>query len=97
MTGGSSGIGLAIARMLREEGHALTLAARRLDRLEEAARELGAHVVALDVRRKQSLIFEQLGLKALQACGRGDTFVHIVGQTVPQVAELATEHAAARA
>lgn len=49
MTGGSSGIGLAIARMLSEEGYALTLASRRADRVEAAAADLGAAAVAADV------------------------------------------------
>jgi NAD(P)-dependent dehydrogenase (short-subunit alcohol dehydrogenase family) len=40
VTGASSGIGLAIARMLGEEGYGLTLAARRPEKLEGAAREL---------------------------------------------------------
>jgi NAD(P)-dependent dehydrogenase (short-subunit alcohol dehydrogenase family) len=42
VTGGSSGIGLAIAHMLGEEGYALTIAARRPDKLEAAAGELAA-------------------------------------------------------
>jgi len=37
VTGASSGIGLAIARMLGEEGYAMTLAARRPEKLREAA------------------------------------------------------------
>jgi NAD(P)-dependent dehydrogenase (short-subunit alcohol dehydrogenase family) len=37
VTGGSSGIGLAIARMLGRQGYAITLAARRPDKLEAAA------------------------------------------------------------
>jgi NAD(P)-dependent dehydrogenase (short-subunit alcohol dehydrogenase family) len=45
ITGGSSGIGLAIARALREDGYDLTLVARRPEPLEEASRELGAHAV----------------------------------------------------
>lgn len=53
VTGGSSGIGLAIARMLRDEGYALTLAARTAERLEEAARSLDATAVAVDVRREE--------------------------------------------
>jgi NAD(P)-dependent dehydrogenase (short-subunit alcohol dehydrogenase family) len=40
VTGASSGIGLAIAHMLGEEGHALTVAARRPEKLADAAREL---------------------------------------------------------
>jgi NAD(P)-dependent dehydrogenase (short-subunit alcohol dehydrogenase family) len=48
VTGGSSGIGLAIARMLGEEGYGLTIAARRPEKLEAAAGELAAagHEVA---------------------------------------------------
>jgi NADP-dependent 3-hydroxy acid dehydrogenase YdfG len=52
VTGGSSGIGLAIARMLREEGYELTLAARGQARLEAAAAELGAQAVTGDVRNE---------------------------------------------
>ncbi|HZS24857.1 MAG TPA: SDR family oxidoreductase [Gaiellaceae bacterium] len=49
VTGGSSGIGLAIARMLREEGFELTLVSRRAEKVEAAAAELGATAVAADV------------------------------------------------
>jgi NAD(P)-dependent dehydrogenase (short-subunit alcohol dehydrogenase family) len=40
VTGASSGIGLAIARLLGAEGHAVTLAARRPEKLEAAAAAL---------------------------------------------------------
>jgi NAD(P)-dependent dehydrogenase (short-subunit alcohol dehydrogenase family) len=49
VTGGSSGIGLAIARLLREEGFELTLASRTPEKVEAAAAELGAHAVAANV------------------------------------------------
>jgi NAD(P)-dependent dehydrogenase (short-subunit alcohol dehydrogenase family) len=42
VTGASSGIGLAIARALGEEGYALTVSARRPAKLEEAAAGLSA-------------------------------------------------------
>ena len=45
ITGGSSGIGLALARALREDGYELTLVARRPEPLEEAAQALGALAV----------------------------------------------------
>jgi NAD(P)-dependent dehydrogenase (short-subunit alcohol dehydrogenase family) len=40
VTGGSSGIGFAIARMLLDEGYGVTLAARRPEKLEAAAAQL---------------------------------------------------------
>jgi NAD(P)-dependent dehydrogenase (short-subunit alcohol dehydrogenase family) len=53
VTGGSSGIGLAIARMLRDEGFSLTLASRTREKVEAAAAELGAHAVAADVSKAE--------------------------------------------
>jgi short-subunit dehydrogenase len=60
VTGASSGIGLAIARMLSGEGYALTLAARRPERLEAAAAELGeaggeVEVVPADVSQEEAI------------------------------------------
>lgn len=50
ITGGSEGIGLTVARRLVAAGAAVTLVARRPDRLEEAAREVGgARTLSLDV------------------------------------------------
>ncbi len=40
ITGGSSGIGLAVARALGEDGYGITISARRPDKLEAAAGEL---------------------------------------------------------
>src|SRR5436309_5677249 len=54
VTGGSSGIGLAIARMLQDEGYALTLASRRPERVEAAAAELGAEAIAADVAETEA-------------------------------------------
>jgi NAD(P)-dependent dehydrogenase (short-subunit alcohol dehydrogenase family) len=54
VTGGSSGIGLAIARMLRDEGYGLTLVSRRPEKVEAAAAELGAESVAADLGDAES-------------------------------------------
>ncbi len=56
VTGGSSGIGLAIARMLREEGHDLTLASRTAAKVEAAAAEIGAHPVTADMSKEEDCI-----------------------------------------
>ena len=53
ITGGSSGIGLAIAQMLSEEGFALTLASRTAEKVEAAAAELGAQAIAADVSKPE--------------------------------------------
>jgi NAD(P)-dependent dehydrogenase (short-subunit alcohol dehydrogenase family) len=49
VTGGSSGIGLAIARLLRDEGYGLTLVSRQQEKIEAAAAEIGATAIAANV------------------------------------------------
>jgi NAD(P)-dependent dehydrogenase (short-subunit alcohol dehydrogenase family) len=56
ITGGSSGIGLAIGRMLREEGFQLTLASRTKEKIEAAAAEIGAHPVAADMSKEEDCV-----------------------------------------
>ncbi|HYA08680.1 MAG TPA: SDR family oxidoreductase [Gaiellaceae bacterium] len=77
VTGGSSGIGLAIARMLREEGFGLTLASRRLERVEAAAAELGAAAVAVDVSSAEAC--ERLVAGHRDRFGRLDVLVNSAG------------------
>jgi hypothetical protein len=52
ITGASAGLGVEFARQLSKRGHRLVLAARRKERLDELARELGnARAVAIDLSK----------------------------------------------
>ena len=77
VTGGSSGIGLAIARALSQDGYALTLASRTIEKVEAAAAELGAAAVAADVAREEDC--ERLVAEHAQRHGRLDVLVNSAG------------------
>src|SRR5437764_5018956 len=77
VTGGSSGIGLAIARMLRDEGFALTLVSRRAEKVEAAAADLDAHAVAADVG--DPVECERLVTAHAERFGRLDVLVNSAG------------------
>jgi NAD(P)-dependent dehydrogenase (short-subunit alcohol dehydrogenase family) len=53
ITGGSSGIGLAIATMLKDQGFDLTLASRTQEKVEAAASAIGGLAVVADVSKEE--------------------------------------------
>src|ERR1700742_4340337 len=69
VTGASSGIGAATARGLAKAGFAVTVGARRLDRLEAVAEEIGGTAIALDVTDPASV--ERFVAEVLARSGSG--------------------------
>jgi len=77
VTGGSSGIGFAIARALREDGYELTLASRRQEKVEAAAAELDAQAVTANVARPEEC--ETIVAAHRERYGRLDVLVNGAG------------------
>ena len=80
ITGGSSGLGEATARMLAREGAKIVLGARRLDRLHALARELGLSVdaaVETDVTDRAQV--QRLVDLACNTHGRVDVMINNAG------------------
>ena len=82
ITGGSSGIGLAIARALGQEGYGLTLSARRPDKLEEAAQ--GLRDEGLDAHAVPANMLDEDAIKQVveghrERFGRMDVLINNAG------------------
>ena len=95
ITGASSGIGLAIAEMLGEEGYGLTVAARRPDKLEGAAD--GLREKGYDVQHIAGNLGDEDTIKSVVAqheerFGRLDVLVNNAGVGVGElVGDLTTK------
>jgi NAD(P)-dependent dehydrogenase (short-subunit alcohol dehydrogenase family) len=95
VTGGSSGIGLAIARVLGEEGHGLTVAARRPEKLEEAVAGLradGFDVNAVSGNLADEGLVQEVVRSHRERFGRLDVLVNNAGVGAGEaVADLTTK------
>jgi NAD(P)-dependent dehydrogenase (short-subunit alcohol dehydrogenase family) len=95
VTGASSGIGLAIAEVLGDEGYALTVAARRPGKLEQAAQ--GLKDKGYEVEHVAGALGDEEGVKAVVAAhreryGRLDVLVNNAGVGIgAPVAEIDTK------
>jgi NAD(P)-dependent dehydrogenase (short-subunit alcohol dehydrogenase family) len=91
VTGGSSGIGLAIARALGEDGFGLTLASRTREKVEAAAEELGAHAVVANVAREDDC--RRIVDEHRERHDRLDVLVNSAGMGIAgPIDELPTKH-----
>jgi NAD(P)-dependent dehydrogenase (short-subunit alcohol dehydrogenase family) len=95
VTGASSGIGLAIAAMLGEEGYGLTVAARRPEKLADAAaglRERGFEVEEVAANMADEADIQRVVAAHRERWGRLDVLVNNAGVGVGAVvAEVATK------
>jgi NAD(P)-dependent dehydrogenase (short-subunit alcohol dehydrogenase family) len=95
VTGGSSGIGLAIARVLGEEGHALTVAARRPEKLDAAVAGLSAEgfeVNAVSGNLGEESVVQAVVRSHRERFGRLDVLVNNAGVGMGEnVDELTTK------
>ncbi|MFE0587439.1 SDR family NAD(P)-dependent oxidoreductase [Pantoea vagans] len=91
VTGGNSGIGLAVARRFAEEGARVFITGRREAQLAEAVALIGGQVEAIqgDITRTDDLarLFETLGTRT----GRLDILVNSSGVSEPASLEETTE------
>src|SRR2546430_9869914 len=77
VTGASSGIGVEIARLLAARGDRCILLARRADRLEALAEELGGEAEPCDVSDRAAV--ESVAARGLERHPRIDLLVHNAG------------------
>jgi NAD(P)-dependent dehydrogenase (short-subunit alcohol dehydrogenase family) len=82
ITGGSSGIGLAIARVLGQDGYGITISARRPEKLEAAAEELrgeGIDVIPVAGNMAEEEAIKNVVARHRERWGRLDVLINNAG------------------
>ena len=82
ITGASSGLGEATARLLSAQGASVVLGARRLDRLQSLANELagnGGKALAVTTDVTDCAQVKRLVDTAVETCGRIDVMINNAG------------------
>jgi NAD(P)-dependent dehydrogenase (short-subunit alcohol dehydrogenase family) len=79
VTGGNSGIGLAIARMLIENGADVMIVGRRAEAVDAAVHELGAHATGLTGDVADLATHDRVAALAAQKFGKVDIYVANAG------------------
>ncbi|MCB9375627.1 MAG: glucose 1-dehydrogenase [Microthrixaceae bacterium] len=87
VTGASSGLGDRFARVLHGAGATVVVAARRAERLEALAADLGGRVVVVPADLTVAADRERLIEEAFDVAGRIDVLVNNAGYGVPSPAE----------
>jgi NAD(P)-dependent dehydrogenase (short-subunit alcohol dehydrogenase family) len=87
VTGGTSGIGFAISRLLKDEGFDLTIASRRQEKVDAAVKELGEDVLALAVNVREESEIERLVNAHKERWGRLDVLVNSAGVGIARPTE----------
>jgi NAD(P)-dependent dehydrogenase (short-subunit alcohol dehydrogenase family) len=97
VTGGSRGLGLAMARAYAEHGASVMICSRNAEELQQAAREIGeglpVRVEWMTADLAQRGEADRLAGEALARFGRVDVLVNNAGSNTPQRADQITDEA----
>jgi glyoxylase-like metal-dependent hydrolase (beta-lactamase superfamily II) len=96
VTGASAGIGAELAKQLAARGASVVLAARRKEELDNVAKGLGEHALAVvtDVTKRSDV--EHLARASIERFGRIDVWVNNDGRTEKKGVTMSTQAKVAR-
>ena len=93
ITGGSHGLGKALAEVLRKEGAQVVISSHSKEKLAEAAMKTGSFAIMADVRKETDIAL--LARKAKSRFGKIDLWINNAGVWIPQKSITKTDWRAA--